>query len=114
MSFYQTAQVLNSEFDGFSEQVGSGGKNTTPVAANTTTDTVIKGSAGRIGKVLVTATGTAALNIYDNATTHSGTVLCAIPASAAVGTVYDVQFPAANGITVGGIANSPGITIGWD
>lgn len=90
-----------------------GGLNTTAVAAGTITDTVIKASAGRLARVLVTASGTAALNIYDNATTHSGTIICAIPASAPVGSIYDLRMPATNGITVGGALNTPGITASW-
>lgn len=114
MAFYSQAQTLSQVSDTFALQEANGGRNTTPVAAGITTNTVIKATPGRIGKVVVTATGTAGVNIYDNATTNSGTILCAIPANAAVGVVYDIQLPAAAGITVGGVANAPGVTIGWD
>jgi hypothetical protein len=91
----------------------SGGNTTTAVAASVATDTVIKATPGRLCKVLVTTTGTVASSFYDNATTHTGTVIGYIPANPTVGTVYDFQFPAANGITYGGNASNPGLTISW-
>jgi hypothetical protein len=86
---------------------------TTAIAAGVATDTVIKATAGRLGKVIVTTTGTAALLIYDNATGHTGTVIGALPASPAVGAVYDFNMPAANGITVLGAAANPAVTISF-
>lgn len=114
MPFYTQAQTLSQVSDTFALQEANGGRNTTAFAAGTAVATPIKAAAGRIGKVIVTVLGTAAMNIYDNASAASGTILCAIPASAPVGSIYDVQMPAANGITVGGVASSPGLTIGWD
>jgi hypothetical protein len=93
--------------------MSSGGLQTSAVAASTSANTVIKASAGRKCRILVTTTGTNAMSIYDNASAASGTVIGALPASPAVGTIYDLQMPAANGITVGGNANNPGITISW-
>jgi hypothetical protein len=90
-----------------------GGLFTTPVAASTATDTVIKAAPGRLCRALVTATGTHAMEIWDNASGHTGTIIGALPANPAVGQVYDFQMPAASGITVQGDANNPGVTIGW-
>lgn len=114
MAFYTQAQTLSQVSDTFALQSASGGRSTSLYAAGTASNVVIKGTPGRIGKVVVTATGTAGVNIYDNATTNSGTILLAVPANAVVGTIYDVQLPAAAGITVGGVASSPALTIGWD
>jgi hypothetical protein len=69
---------------------------------------------GRLFKVTVTTLGTAALNFYDNATTNSGTILLAIPASAAVGTIYTVDMPTANGIWCASGANSPAVTVSYN
>ncbi len=81
-------------------------------AANSAANTVIKGSSGWLYHAIVTTLGTAALTIYDNATTNSGTPLLVIPASAAVGTIY--SFPsgarAVNGITSAGVTNCPAVT----
>lgn len=93
--------------------VYSGANVATPVAAGTTTAvTICKNAAGRIGRVIVIATGTAAVSIYDNASTASGTILLTIPANAATGTIYDVGMPAANGVTVGQVNNSPALLVG--
>jgi len=80
------------------------------IAANTTTDTVIKGSAGYLVTAVVITTGTAGLTIYDNATAGSGLPLLAIPANAPVGSIYTIPGKANNGITAGGAANCPSVT----
>lgn len=75
---------------------------------------VVKAGAGRLLKVIVTtATATTAVTIYDNASAASGTALLVIPAAAAAGTVYDVNLPAVNGITVNGAASAGAITVGY-
>lgn len=89
-----------------------GGLQTTSIAAGVTTNTVIKATPGRIARILVTTTGTNPLQVFDNATTNSGTIIAALPASPAIG-AYDFQFPAANGITVAGNAANPAITVSW-
>jgi len=89
------------------------GISTTAVAASTAANTVIKASSGCLARVLITATGTNQMNIYDNATTNTGTVIGAVPASPSIGQIFEFKMPAANGITVGGNANNPGFTISW-
>jgi hypothetical protein len=75
---------------------------------------VVKGAPGRLLKVSVTtATASATVNVYDNASAGSGTPLLAIPAAAAAGTVYDVNLPAANGITVQSTGATGNITVGY-
>jgi filamentous hemagglutinin len=97
-----------------SDQTALPTKGPTANAAQTAggSNTVVKASSGWLWSVVVTTLGTAALSIFDNATTNSGRVLLTIPASAAVGTIY--SFPggafAANGITSGGVASCPGVT----
>jgi len=94
--------------------VTTGGQFATPVAASVAADTTIKASPGRLCRVLVTVTGTGAMLIFDNASGHTGTIIGALPASPAVGSVYDFNLPAAAGITVQGNANNPGVTIGYN
>lgn len=90
------------------------GTTTATVAAGTAANTVVKASAGRLGRVLLTtANGAAAVSIFDNATTNTGTVLGFIAASAVAGTVVDFGMPAANGITVSGAATNPAMTISY-
>ena len=90
----------------------AGPTNNATQAANTAGNVVVKGSAGYLHSAVITATGTAQLDIYDNASTNSGTKLLSIPANAAVGTIY--AFPggarASNGIVSNGVANCPGVT----
>ena len=83
--------------------------------AYTAIPVAVKAGAGRLLKVVVTtATAGGAITIYDNASTNSGTILLAVPAAAAAGTVYDVNLPAANGIYAYQSAASAGvITIGY-
>jgi len=94
--------------------VTTGGQFATPVAASTATDTVIKASPGRLCRVVVTATGANPMSIWDNASGHTGTIIGQLPASPAVGSVFDFNLPAANGITVQGSATNPGVTIGYN
>lgn len=91
--------------------VNVGGRASTAIAAGASANTVVKGSPGRLARILVTATGTNQLSVYDNASTPSGTIIGIVPANAAVGTVADCQAPAVNGITVAGNASNPGVTI---
>lgn len=96
--------------------VSSGGTLTATVAAGLASDTPVKASAGRLARISVTAaagTTTGTTPIYDNASGHTGTILAVVPNNTAVGTFIDVQMPAANGITVNGGANSPGMTISY-
>lgn len=93
------------------QDVSVGGRASAAIAAGATGNTVVKGSPGRLARVLVTASGTGALTIYDNASSPSGTIIGLVPAAAAAGTLIDCQAPAANGITVAGNSANPGVTI---
>lgn len=90
-----------------------GGSTTVAVAAGTAANTVVKAAPGRLVRVLVTATGTNPAQIFDNASTAAGTVIGALPASPAIGTVIYCEMPAVNGITVGGNAANPAMTISY-
>lgn len=84
---------------------------TTPIAAGVTSDTTVKGAPGRLCRVIVTAAGTGSMTIWDNQNGHTGTILAALPANPAIGSMYEFQVPAANGITVQGANTNPGVTI---
>lgn len=92
--------------------LSSTGEQTLSIVAGKTTDTVVKATPGRLGRILVWATGTNAMMIWDNATGHTGTIIGAVPASAPLGPV-ESGFPASNGITVQGNAANPGVTISF-
>ena len=67
--------------------------------ASLTATGAVKAGPGRLGSVLVTtALSAAAVTIFDNASAASGTVLCVIPASSAIGTRIVVDLPAFAGI----------------
>lgn len=91
-----------------------GGVSTTAIAA-AATNTVVKSGAGRLCRVLVTTSGTAALTFYDNSTGGSttGNILGYVPANAAAGSVYDFQFIASTGIQAPGGSNTPAVTVGY-
>ena len=95
-----------------SETMKDGGAST-PVAAGTATDTVIKPTAGFVAKALVTAVGTGNTLIWDNATGHTGTIVGLIPLGATVGQIVPIQAVAKNGITVQGNALNAGFTLFW-
>jgi cellulase/cellobiase CelA1 len=74
---------------------------------------VVKNSAGRLLKIVVTTTlSAAAITIYDNAAAAAGTVLFVIPASAAAGSIYSVDLPAVNGIFAS-FAGTGSVTFGY-
>jgi hypothetical protein len=75
---------------------------------------VVKGAPGRLLKVTVTTVlATAATTIFDSAAAASGTILLVIPSATAAGTQYDVNLPAANGITVASGSGTGNITVGY-
>lgn len=94
--------------------VGNGGSATASIAS-AAANTVVKASAGRLCRALVTTAGSGTGNvlIYDNATTDSGTVIGIIPATIAIGTYYTFDLPAANGITVKNVASGPVLTVSY-
>src|SRR5579859_7529249 len=94
--------------------VSPGGISTSAIAA-AATNTVVKSGAGRLCRVMITTSGTAALTFYDNATGGSttGNILGVIPANAAAGSVYDFQFIASTGIQAPGGASTPAVTVGY-
>jgi hypothetical protein len=75
--------------------------------------TVVKASAGRLCRVLVTTTGSNPLVIYDNASAASGTIIGQLPVSPALG-CYQFDTPALLGITVAGSATNPAVTICYE
>lgn len=91
--------------------VNAGGRASLAIAAGTSANTVVKAGAGRLARILVTASGSNALNIFDNSSSPAGTQIALVPANAQSGTLIDCQAPALNGIVVQGNSNNPGATI---
>src|SRR5690348_8378157 len=87
-------------------QTTTGGTSSAVIPAATTANTTIKNSAGRLCKIIVTATGTNPMVFQDGATTVAG-----LPASPAIGTVLDVQIPCGTRIVAVGNAANPGVTV---
>lgn len=94
-------------------RVTTGGATNATVAAAAAGPVVVKASAGRLARVVVTAAGTASETFYDNASSCSGTVIAITPATTSVGSVIDFQMPAAAGITACGGAGSPALTVSY-
>ena len=93
--------------------VTNGGSLTANVTAQTAGAAAIKTGAGRLCRIITTSAATAGMLFYDNATSASGTVIGAIPASAAIGSMYDVQMPFTNGIWPAGAVGTPSCTLGY-
>lgn len=90
------------------------GANATPVAAGTSADTVIKAAPGVFYGVLVTTSAAGTPTVYDNATTHSGTIISMAPASTIGFTATpSIGVATSNGITVAGSASNPAMTVYW-
>jgi hypothetical protein len=84
-----------------------------PVAVSSSA-TVVKGSAGFLSGVLVTTAGTStAMNIYDNASAASGTIIGIVPATAVAGQYCPFDMPATAGITCSGSATNPAVTVAY-
>jgi hypothetical protein len=83
-----------------------------PAGASTTTLLV---SAGRLGQVVVLATGTGSGGVlfFDNNSAGTGNVVGYVPANAAAGTVVTFDMPLANGLTVVNVANGPALAVAW-
>lgn len=76
-------------------------------------NTVVKASPGSIATLVVTTAGTGTGNvlIYDNASTNSGTVLFAFPATVAVAQAYQIYGWAKVGMTAQNVLNGPVFTV---
>jgi hypothetical protein len=74
----------------------------------------LKAAPGRLCRIAVTVAGTVAFSVFDNASAASGTLLFTSPTTTNLGTIFDVQMPAQNGITVSNPASGPAVTISWD
>jgi hypothetical protein len=90
--------------------IAFGGTTTLGVPSNNGL-TVVKAGVGRLASVIVTNTGSVQLNIYDNVSQASGTIIGAVPAYASVGSVYAFNSPAANGIVANAVAGCCATTI---
>lgn len=94
--------------------INNDGWQTTAIAAGVTGNTVVSNASGMLSRIIVTATGTNKMNVYDNASAASGTVIGIVPANQAVdGKPFDLRMPTSNGITVQGNVNNPGVTVSW-
>lgn len=90
-------------------------------ALNKTAAAVIKGSPGRLGKIIVVAGGTASNGSFvfnDCATTGAAAAsneIFTIPSGATAGTVYDLQWPCLTGIVLSAVptAGSPIVSISY-
>jgi hypothetical protein len=97
----------------------TGGSKTTAIAAATSGPTVIKASAGRLVRVLITTAGTSGTEtFYDNASACSGTVIGIAQGTTAVagnvaGTILFLENPAANGVTACGGTGSAAVTVSY-
>ena len=94
-------------------QTSNGGQYAAAVAAGASGAAVVLAGNGRLCKVIVMTSGSAATDIYDN-TAASGTKVLTIPANPTVGAIYDVQLPVTTGIFPAGTTNTSALTITYD
>jgi hypothetical protein len=90
-----------------------GGQFSKAIASGAGTVT-LKAARGRLCRIVVTVAGTVSFTVFDNASAASGTALFTSPIATSIGTIFDIQLPAQNGITVSDPASGPGITVSWD
>lgn len=72
---------------------------------------VVKASAGRIARLLVTVIGAGTFTCYDNAAAASGTIIAVLGASAALGSVEAPDMPAVNGVFCVSATSGPVVTV---
>lgn len=89
------------------------GTSTAAVPSGSATNVVVKASSGRVFGALVTTSGAAELDCYDNATTNSGTKVLVVPANASVGSFWAVNMPLANGITCAETTTTSAVTVSY-
>lgn len=92
------------------------GFHATVIAAGTATDTQIAAGNGHmLGIILVTATGTNPLQVFDSTTPIGGGAaqMGALPASPALGPYPHHTWSVTGNITVKGNSNNPAVTIYW-
>lgn len=79
----------------------------------TATTTIISAGPGRLVRAIVTVagTGSGSVVIYDNGTAGAGSVVGALPATVAVGTIFQFDVPVAGGIAVTNVASGPVLVI---
>lgn len=82
-----------------------------------TASAVVKASPGRVARIVVTTvTATAAITVNDTTTTGgaaAANTILSIPTAAAVGTVYDLDWPCANGIVINFGSATGGLAISY-
>jgi hypothetical protein len=100
--------------------VTTGGSATATVAAASAGPNVIKAAAGRLARVIITTAGTTGTDIfYDNASACSGTIIGEIAGTTASainvagGVPFQLDMPAANGITECGGTGSAAVTVSY-
>lgn len=93
------------------EPVTAGGQRTSYHAAGASGAGAALAAQGRLCKISVLTSGSAATLIYDNASAASGTLLYSLKASPTIGDVIDLQIPASNGIYVAGATNTSSILV---
>lgn len=91
-------------------QQTTGGQYASAHAAGASGAAAALSSAGRLCRVIVVTSGSAATDIYDN-TAASGTKIATIPANPTIGVVYDLQIPVTTGIYVAGATNTSALTV---
>jgi hypothetical protein len=112
---------------------GGGNKTVSVPAGGATADFVIYGTTpsgtapniglapvqskhgGRLCKITIITLGSGVGAIYDSLTASAGAApLFTIPASAAVGTIYDIEMPFQNGLVTAQTSTSPGFVISFN
>lgn len=94
-----------------SSLVTNGGQLTSYHAAGASGAAAALAAPGRLCKISVLSSGSAATIIYDNASAASGTKLYTVKASPTVGDVIDLQVPASAGIYVAGATNTSALLV---
>ena len=73
----------------------------------------LKASAGRLARVVVTTLTATASTIYDSSALAAGTILFVIPTAAPIGTIYMIDLPYVNGLTVQSTGSTGAVTVGY-
>ncbi len=114
LTVYYTEDLVTGAVTDKAELITNGGQFNSKHAAGSSGAGAALATPGRLCKISVITSGSAATLIYDNASAASGTLLYSVKANPTVGTVIDLNLPCANGIYVAGATNTSALCVTYN
>lgn len=111
---FPTTQPVSGTVAVSNQPVTDASTATATVATNFESPIIVKNSAGKLCRAIVTGLGSQPLFIYDNSTgVNTGTIIGIIIADVVVGEPIEFYMPAEHGISIPVQANTPSATLSF-